>query len=76
MVAMLVVAAAAVAEGGGRLWGGEPRLSLHEVQILFAAFNETDGQRPPSTYNEADSGAMACGPGIVSHRLVMACVNK
>ena len=31
---------------------------------LPLASNETDGQRPPSAYNGADSGVMLWGPGI------------
>lgn len=79
VVAVVVAAVAAAAEGrgGGTCGGGSPdSCLLHEVQILFAAFNETDGQRAPSTHNGADSGVMAWGLGIVRRCLVMGCVNK
>lgn len=43
---------------------------------LPLAFNETDGQRPPSAYNGADSGVMVWGSGIVKCCSVMVYANK
>lgn len=75
---MAVMAAGAASRRGRFVKGEAPdtRFIKFRYCSLPLAFNETDGQRPPSTHNGADSGVMVRGPGIVKCYLVMVYVNK